>query len=281
LKLQYTQNFLRDKALVERLVSAARIQPGSTVLEIGSGKGIITAALAKAAGAAGRVIAVELDEKLAENLRALFQNTPQVEILHMDILQFKLEALPENYSVFSNIPFSITSTLLEFLLNPKTGPRSAHLILQKDALIDPQGEPFKAFLMKPLYEITTAHTFRRSDFVPQPGVDTALFGFTKRAEPLVNPVQYDLYKDFLAFVSKDRVGEGVWTRVFSKGQIAKTALIVGRGLKAQTVNAMTDAFKQFAASNRTEVVKGAMARLRAEQQRREQINQAGGHRRPR
>jgi 16S rRNA A1518/A1519 N6-dimethyltransferase RsmA/KsgA/DIM1 with predicted DNA glycosylase/AP lyase activity len=187
------------------------------------------------------------------------------------------------------VTFNITSALLEHLFNPTSGPSQAHLILQKDALIATSeygaAETFKSLMLQPLYQIDLTHSFAKSDFTPQPGVETGLFAFIKRSEPLIQSVQYELYKDFLAFVSKDRVGEGVWSRLFSKPQLQKltdqAALIYGRGLKSQSAAAMVAAFQLFVTANRPkyDLVKGAMSSLREEQNRREQINRAGGHRR--
>lgn len=281
-EIRFTQNFLHSKALVDRIVKLAKIESGSTVLEIGPGKGIITSKLAEEVSKQGKVVAVELDGDLAKRLRDLFSETPQVEIVNTDILTFRLEDLPQLYSVFSNVPFNITSALLEHLFNLKVGPTKAHLILQMDALIN-QGETFKSLMLKPLYTIELAHTFSRSDFNPQPGVETALFAFEKRAEPLINPAQYDLYKDFLAFVSKDRVGEGVWRKVFSANQLTRmgedSALVYGRGLKSQTIDGIVAAFQVFVSGTKRQLVNGAMAKLREEQARREKINKEGGHRR--
>ena len=291
-EIRFTQNFLRDPALVEKLVVKADIRAGETVLEIGPGKGIITKALAQVVGAAGQVIAVELDPGLAKRLAIDFASSPQVKIVAGDILAFDRTSLPASYKVFANVPFNITSALLEYLFDDHTSLTSAHLILQAEALfaIGERGvnlETFKSLLIKPLYTIDIEHRFQQSDFIPPPGVDTALFRFERREDPLINPAQYNLYKDFLACVSKDRVGEGVWLRVLSRQQIQKLAdqagLVFGRGLKLQSAEAMSAAFRSFAVGSKAkhEVVKGAMGALRTEQVRREKINRSGGHRRPR
>lgn len=291
-EIRFTQNFLRDPKLVSGLVKQADIQPNDTVLEIGPGKGIITDALAKAVGIGGLVIAVELDAALATRLVDIFGPLPQVRIVAGDILTLKNANFPRSYKVFANIPFNITSPLLEYLFDAQTGPEAAHLILQIDALVSTNEhalnlETFKSLMIKPLYDISIEHHLKRSDFSPQPAVETALFGFIKRPMPLINPADYYFYKDFLAFVSKDRVGEGVWTRIFSKQQIhmlaERTDIVIGRGMKMQTVQALISAFEVFAARNKSkhEIVRGSMSNLRAEQERREQVNLAGGHRRPR
>ncbi|MCU0464421.1 MAG: rRNA adenine N(6)-methyltransferase family protein [Anaerolineae bacterium] len=288
-ELRYSQNFLHSPALVTKLVSLAQLAPGGTVLEVGPGKGIITKALAEAVGETGRAVAVELDGRLAETVRAQLRSLKQVEIVAGDILTFDLAALPAGYAAFANVPFNITSALLEKLLNPASGPAQAHLILQTDALVatDDYGtaaETLKSLMIHPLYEIEIVHHFNRLDFSPQPAVETALFAFMKRAAPLVTPGEYVLYKDFLAVVSKDRAGEGGWRRLFSKAQLAQLdtpdGLVMGRGLKAQTADGILAAFQVFTRTPaKHREVSGAWAALREEQERREQVNREGGHRR--
>ena len=289
--IKFTQNFLHDAALVQRLVKQANLSPGDTVLEVGPGKGIITTALATAVGATGRVVAVELDTKLASKLTRRFQRTPAVSITQNDILQFPLASLGEPYAVFSNIPFNITSQLLEHLLNPINGPREAHLILQTDTLLGRNkfgatSDTLKSLLIRPIYDWRITHHFARSDFSPQPSVDTALFQFTKRSDSAeISPADYEQYKDFLAFAAKDRVGEGKWLRLFSKKQIGWLAqngeLVAGRGLKSQSFSAIWQAFRYFRQNNsaKSAVIAGAFASLRTEQRAKDKKNRAHGHHR--
>lgn len=288
--LRFTQNFLKSKALVDKLVQQSAIKAGDTVLEIGPGKGIITQALAEQVTPTGRVIAVELDDALFKALQQHFRTVPQVELRQQDILSYPLEGLNGDYQVFSNVPFNITSQLLEWLLNPHSGPIQAQLILQREALIERNRagyitETFKSLLIKPFYIVDVVHEFDRLDFVPPPQVETALFAFARRETPLINPSRYAQYKDFLAFVSKDRVGEGVWLKLFSKAQLRTLAeqhdLVYSRGLKSQRIEAIAATFKHFTALDEPiqKRVQGAMDQLREEQKRRERINKAGGHHR--
>lgn len=78
-----SQNLLKRPAFVASLLERVDITRSDLVVEIGPGKGIITQQLASRAG---RVIAVEMDEKLAENLRSPFQSSPNVQILEADFL---------------------------------------------------------------------------------------------------------------------------------------------------------------------------------------------------
>lgn len=288
--LRITQNFLQSKALVDKIVKLAKLPLGSTVLEIGPGDGIITRRLADAVTAQGKVIAIELDQRLASKLTETFRAVPQVEIVHQDVLTFDLAPLEGEYIVFSNIPFNITSPLLEWLFEPTSAPLQAHLILQEDTLIavNKQGystSTLKSLMIQPFHTIEIAHRFARADFFPQPGVDTALFAFSRRSQPLIDVLHYPLYKDFLAFVSKDRVGEGVWTKLFSKDQLLKLAdqseLVYARGIKSQSIEAIISVFNLFLHGQKAKhnVVKGAMLNLRDEQKRTGEINRVGGHHR--
>lgn len=287
--IQYTQNFLKSERLVEKIVSFSAIQEGSTVLEVGPGKGIITQELARKVGRNGKIIAIELDEQLAADLQHLCQSFPQIKIIQKDILQIDLRTLSHPYYVFSNIPFNITALLLTHLFDPTSGPEQAHLILQYDALVATtqwgKGETLKSLLIKPFYKIAAVHNFSRADFTPQPNVNTTLFSFTRHSQPTVSPQDYDHYQDFLAYISKDRVGEGAWLNLFSKKQIkmmAKTtSLVIGRGLKSQSVEAITAGFNTFQIHCRPRhtVVAKAMQTLRQEQQRKTMIDRQGNHRR--
>lgn len=99
-ELRFTQNFLKSKALVEKIVQRASLQAGDTVLEVGPGKGIITQVLAQQVTESGHVVAVELDTTLFQALQAQFANLPQVELHQQDILSFPLSTLAREYRVF-------------------------------------------------------------------------------------------------------------------------------------------------------------------------------------
>lgn len=288
LPLSYSQNFLHHEPLVRRLVKSADIPSSATVLEIGAGKGIITQALAEQVPN-GRVLAVELDAQLVQVLKIKFKPLAQVEIAFQDVRTLDLSELGIDYHVFSNVPFNITSELLEHLLTGDNPPLQAHLILQRDTLISSSpygdGETLKSLMILPRYELKITHVFQPTDFAPRPSVDTALFRFQRRAEPLIVAGDYPLYKDFLAHVSKDRVGEGAWLKVLPKkvqeALAESSGLVFGRGLKSQSLTGILSAFKAFQKGNKQPVVGGAMEELRQEQYRRDEINQAGGHHRSR
>ena len=87
------QNFLVDPGYRARIVAAADLTADDTVLEIGPGPGVLTELIAQQAG---RVVAVELDDRLIPILRERFAGQPHVSIVHADILKVNVGALMTN-----------------------------------------------------------------------------------------------------------------------------------------------------------------------------------------
>jgi 16S rRNA (adenine1518-N6/adenine1519-N6)-dimethyltransferase len=125
------QNFLLDASALEKVVAAADIPAGATVLEIGPGLGSLTRYLARAAG---RVVAVELDAALIPALREVLTGEENVTILHGDILQQDMAALVDDpgYLVVANIPYYITSAVIRHLLEAPVRPSRLVLTMQKE-----------------------------------------------------------------------------------------------------------------------------------------------------
>ncbi len=127
------QNFLEDPAILQRIVDAAELTADDLVLEIGPGLGTLTRLLAVSAG---RVLAVELDERLAAILPEILADCPNVEIIHGDILALDPAALfperPLGYKVVANLPYYITSAVLRHLLESPARPSLMVLTLQRE-----------------------------------------------------------------------------------------------------------------------------------------------------
>jgi 16S rRNA (adenine1518-N6/adenine1519-N6)-dimethyltransferase len=116
---RFGQHWLVDQAVLERIVAAAAIEPGDTLLEIGPGRGALTARLLASPAAA--VAAVELDRDLLQGLRQRFAAEPRFALVAGDALEVPL---PPAQKVVANIPYNITGPLLERLVGRLDRPVS-------------------------------------------------------------------------------------------------------------------------------------------------------------
>jgi 16S rRNA (adenine1518-N6/adenine1519-N6)-dimethyltransferase len=127
------QNFLEDPATLQRIVDAAELVADDLVLEIGPGLGTLTRLLATRAG---RVLAVELDERLAAILPDILADCPNVAVMHGDILALDPAGLfpgrTRGYKVVANLPYYITSAVLRHLLESQARPSLLVLTVQRE-----------------------------------------------------------------------------------------------------------------------------------------------------
>ncbi len=135
------QNFLKSKEAVRDIVSAADIQPGDNILEIGPGKGVLTEALLAKLSDGGRLIVIEKDDRMIPLLREAFAGSlasGKLVLIHGDILEMTVEKLAEcdlregQYKIIANIPYYITGQLLRMFLESSYQPSKMVLMLQKE-----------------------------------------------------------------------------------------------------------------------------------------------------
>ena len=125
------QHWLRDRVVLDRIAEEAEIKNGDFVLEIGPGLGTLTSSLLKFAGKDGEVLSIEFDENLAKKLPAQFPRK-NLTVKNTDFLDFDLSKLPKNYKVAANVPYYITSKIIEKLLTSDNKPSIAALLVQKE-----------------------------------------------------------------------------------------------------------------------------------------------------
>jgi len=194
----YSQNFLKDPCLVASLLERSGISCADTVYEIGPGRGIITAQLARRCK---RVVAIEKDPDLACRLQRLFAGTPNVVIRPGDFLHYPLPY--HSYKVFANIPFNITAAIVTRLTTAGYPPEDAYLVMQREAAEMFMGRPresLRTILLKPWFEVEIVHQFQRKDFIPAPRVDVVMLRLRKRGPPLVRGSEKQRFRDFVVHV---------------------------------------------------------------------------------
>lgn len=170
------QHFLSDPSILGRIADAAGLGPEDTVLEIGPGKGSLTVPLA---ARAGRVVAIEADGRLAAALAGRLAGST-VEIVHGDALRVPW---PPASSVCGNIPYRITSPLIERALTPPR-PRTIVFLVQRevaDRLAAPPGSRTYGALSAGVQLVATVERLfpvPRGAFRPPPRVDSAVVRIT-------------------------------------------------------------------------------------------------------
>jgi 23S rRNA (adenine-N6)-dimethyltransferase len=172
-------HFLRDRTLLARLIRASGAGGGSLALDLGAGRGVITAALA-AAGAS--VIAVERDPRLAAGLRRRFAAEPLVQVAESDLREVPLPRT--EFLVVASPPFSLTTALCRRLLNDPAVPLAgAELIIQRGAarwLASQRPRDSETAWWAARYQLRLAQPVSRHSFVPSPGVDAAVLSVRPR-----------------------------------------------------------------------------------------------------
>jgi 16S rRNA (adenine1518-N6/adenine1519-N6)-dimethyltransferase len=182
------QNFLQDPLVLEKIVSAAEIQPTDIVLEIGPGLGSLTRYLAVAAK---EVVAVELDPNLLPPLKAVLSPYQNVRLIHGDMLKLSpKDLIAENdYIVVANIPYYITSAVIRHLLGGERKPRRIVLTVQKEVAQRICAKPGDLSLLALSVQIygkpyIAAH-IPASAFFPAPKVDSAVLVVDIYPTPLI------------------------------------------------------------------------------------------------
>jgi len=196
------QNFLRSSKLVRSLLNISSIASCDIVYEIGPGRGIITAELARIAR---KVIAIEKDSILVGQLRRRFRDVNNVDIIVNDFLQYRI--VDREYKIFANIPYNITADIVRKILYTPPVPSEAYLVMQKEAAEKFSGRPSEtqfSILAKPLFDLQIIRELRRTDFGPIPNVDSVLLHIKKRPSLLVREEDTLLYRSFV------RYGFGAW-----------------------------------------------------------------------
>ena len=195
------QNWLIDTDLRDRVVAEAGIAPDDEVLEIGPGPGTLTDQIA---GRARRLVAVELDGRLAGRLRRRYAGRPDVEIVESDILRTDLGALfpAGGEVVVGNIPYYLTGALLPKLLDHPPRPKRISLVVQREVAerwTAATGVSTATVAVQLYSEARLALHLPAAAFDPQPRVDSALVVMEVRPRPALDLDDPDA---FLRFVER-------------------------------------------------------------------------------
>ncbi len=187
----YGQSFLIEDDMFRKIVAAAQLQPGDTVVEIGAGLGVMTRLIAETAA---RVIAVEVDPHLIDVLRENLREKDHIEILHQDILRVDFSEISTSapagkLKVMGNIPYNITSEILFHLLEHRESIQTAVLLMQQEVAERLTAEPgTKAYgiptvILSMYADLEALFSVSNRCFYPVPAVRSAVVRLEFRTEP--------------------------------------------------------------------------------------------------
>ena len=172
-----SQHFLRSPRLALMLIGHSNIKKRDLVIDIGAGSGVITTALAKRCR---EVWAVEPDHQTAEKLRENLKKyqIENVKVIEQDFLTIDLPT--EEYKVFANPPFHLSSQIVHKLIESANPPQSFYLILQKQFALKllNTNRHYTSQLGQELivkYQTKIKYPLKPTDFTPLPAVPTVLF----------------------------------------------------------------------------------------------------------
>ncbi|MDO5047677.1 MAG: 16S rRNA (adenine(1518)-N(6)/adenine(1519)-N(6))-dimethyltransferase RsmA [Anaerococcus sp.] len=221
------QNFLIDKNFVDKIIGSADPR-GKNIIEIGPGLGTIGYEAAKVCK---NLILVEIDRKLIPILKENFSEFDNTRIINEDFLKLDLEDLiekdfgGEDYQVISNLPYYITTPIIEKLIESKKPPRKMTIMVQKEVadriLADVGDKDYSSLsvFIKFFAKASRVTNVPKTVFMPKPKVDSAVLdldlrlyddsvdkkkvfdlvraGFNKRRKTILNSLSSVVSKDKL------------------------------------------------------------------------------------
>ncbi len=204
------QHFLFDPSILDRIVAALEPAADDEVIEIGPGKGTLTARLAPHVA---RIIAIEKDVRLAERLRHSWQDpSDRVTVVTGDALELDWHALLTAQSgckVIGNIPYAITSPLIDKALTPPLPDRIVFLVQREVAArlsAKPGTSEYGALTVgvQVVAHVERLFGVPAGAFQPPPAVHSAVVVLVPLAVPLVSPDRHPSFRAFIAQLFSQR-----------------------------------------------------------------------------
>lgn len=187
-----TSDFVGDENRIDKRSQGGSHTSFVLAVEIGPGLGFLTSSLLRRFD---KVIAVEYDKELARKLPGSFPGK-NLEVVSQDFLQYNLEAVPQPYVIAGNIPYYITSPIIEKILSVKNQPERAVLLIQKEVAerIISEKETLLSLMVKNRAEVVAGPVVKKEEFTPPPKVNSQVIVLTPRREPVVEEEVFDLIK---------------------------------------------------------------------------------------
>jgi 16S rRNA (adenine1518-N6/adenine1519-N6)-dimethyltransferase len=239
------QHFLHDRRILERIADALELTGTETVIEIGPGRGSLSAILAPRAQ---RLVLIEYDRALAAILRERYASMPSVEVMEADVLTVDLGRVADGpFRLVGNVPYYITTPILFHALDVPRPDRAVYLVQREvaDRIVAAPGSKEYGALSVNIQAVAKAKTLFRvapGSFIPPPKVESAAIRIEPRSDPAIAPAEEAAFRRFVlaAFGMRRkqlrRILRGVWSLSVEQAEAALEAVGIDASARPETLS---------------------------------------------
>ncbi len=199
-----SQIFLVDKRIIGKITESLEIS-GEQVIEIGPGRGVITERILPKAK---KLWCVEIDKRIASQLSRAYPVKRKFSVLNEDILKVDLNSFPKGIIVFGNVPYHISTALIQYLIRYRRRIKCAYLLLQKEFVEKLKSLPgassygLLSCMMQYYGRTKILFRVRAGAFRPQPRVDSVFIRIHFNEENRFSPREEERFLELIRTVFK-------------------------------------------------------------------------------
>lgn len=239
-KKKYGQNFLNDLTLLDKIRDVTQVNEKDNIIEIGVGQGYLTEMLIDNSEF---VTAFEIDDDLIPYLNNKFSNRNNFKLFHEDFMKSDLENIidkKKKYKVVANIPYYITSPIIEKLLEYRIYIDSIYIMVQKEVgnriCASKKTKDMSSFTHFINFYADTNYLFTvgKELFTPIPKVDSAFIEIKiKKNNEFEKLIDENIYFEYikLAFSSKRKTLTNNFKNIIKKDKLEE--ILIDKGFSIQ------------------------------------------------
>lgn len=192
---RFSQNFLINKRAAIRIASLLDLTGSVPIIEIGAGRGDLTRHLLEGSA---HIYAVEIDRDLVKTLREQFSDKPNLTVVDKDVLKIAPEKLGDSpcYCVIGNIPYSLTTPIIEWIIKYREWFPTVVLMMQKEVAsricAQPESKDFGSLtvFVQLFYAVEPQFDLRPGSFFPSPQVNSTVIKMERLKRTLIEEGEY-------------------------------------------------------------------------------------------
>lgn len=244
------QHFLADSNVIRKILESCELSAEDDVLEIGPGEGAITNMIAPKVR---NLTAVEKDRELAAKLAADFINAGNINIIHDDILEYPFETIAPKTKLIGNLPYNISTPVIEKILNYKESFSSIYIMLQLEygqrLIAKPHTKDYSSFTLFVNYHADVKMLFKinRTCFNPPPKVQSCFLKLTPK-NPSIHLTHEKLLFNIIraAFQQRRKIIENSLSSLCSKERIHPLLKSLNIDHRSRAENLLLEDYKRIA-----------------------------------